>query len=126
MVLVDQFYWIEVYYNGLTENCFQLCKVISKAVATCTKILAYDEGAINAKVTVPCLQEHQLSGHKLHPVILSMDKNPPAIRCSIESHLPNLLAYWYVKCLKCSINVCPHTETQPVSLPFKTAVQFGK
>ena len=91
VLLVDQFYWIEVYYNGLTENCFQLRKVICKAIATCTEILAYDEGAINAKVTVPCLQEHQLSGHKLHPVILSMDKNPPAIRCSLESHLPTLL-----------------------------------
>ena len=82
---------MEVYYNGLTENCFQLRKVICKAIATSAEILAYDEGAINAEVTVPCLREHKLGGHKLHPVILSMDKNPPAIRCSIEKQLPTIL-----------------------------------
>ena len=82
---------MEVYYNGLRENCFQLRKVICKAIETCAEILAYDKEAINTEVTVPCLQEHQSSDDKLHPVILSMDKNPPAIRCSVENHLPTIL-----------------------------------
>ena len=81
---------MEVYYNGLIENCFQLRKVICEAIATCADILAYEEGAIKAEVTVPCLREHKLSGHKLHPVILSMDRIPPAIRCGIEKQLPTI------------------------------------
>ena len=71
VLLVDQFYWIEVCYNGVTKNCFKLRKVICEAISSCADILAYDEGALNAEVTIPCKQEHSDSGHKLHPVIIS-------------------------------------------------------
>ena len=92
VLLVDQFYWLEVYYNGLNENCFQLRNIICKAISTCADILAYNKDAIIAQVTVSCQQKHISSVHdnKLHPVVLSMDKDPPVIRCSIEKELPTL------------------------------------
>ena len=92
ILLVDRLYWLEVYYNGLNENCFQLRCIICEAISTCTDILAYDKDAIIAQVTVPCQQKHLLSIHdnKLHPVVLSMDKDPPIIRCSVEKELPTL------------------------------------
>lgn len=91
ILLVDRFYWMEVYYNGLPKNCFQLRKVICEAITTCAKILAYDEDTLNAEVSVPCQREHRLKGHKLHPVILSLNEDPPAVRCSIEKDLPTLV-----------------------------------
>ena len=90
VLLVDRFYWIEVYYNGLSKNCFKLHKVICEAISACTDILAYDEGAVKAEVTVPCKQEHIESGYNLHPVIISWDDDPPSMRCSIEKQLPTL------------------------------------
>ena len=90
VLLVDRSYWIEIYYNGLTKNCFKLRKVICEAISACTDILAYDEGALKAEVTVSCQQKHTDSRHKLHPVIISWDNDPPLIRCSIEKQLPTL------------------------------------
>ena len=92
VLLLDRFYWLEVYYNGLSENCFQLPNIICKAISTCADILAYDKDAIIAQVTVPYQQKHisSVQNNKLHPVVLSMDKNPPVIRCSIEKELPTL------------------------------------
>ena len=90
VLLVDRFYWIKVYYNGVTKNCFKLRKVICEAISACAEILAYDEGALKAEVSVPCKQEHSESGHKLHPVIISWDHDPLLIRCSIEKQLPTL------------------------------------
>ena len=90
ILLVDRFYWIEVYYNGLTKDCFKLRKVICEAISACTDILAYDEGALKAEVSVPCKQEHSESGYKLHPVIISWGHDPPLMRCSIEKQLPTL------------------------------------
>ena len=90
VLLVDRFYWIEVYYTGLTKNCFRLRQVICEAISTCADILAYEEGALKAKVTVSCQREHQKTGYKLHPVLISYEDDPPSIRCSIEKNLPTL------------------------------------
>ena len=90
VLLVDRFYWIEVYYTGLTKNCFRLRQVICEAISTCADILAYEEGALKAEVTVSCQQEHQKTGYKLHPVLISYEDDPPSIRCSIEKNLPTL------------------------------------
>ena len=90
VLLVDRFYWIEVYYNGLSKNCFKLHKIICEAISACTDILAYDKGAVKAEITVPCKQEHIESGYNLHPVIISWDDDPPLMRCSIEKQLPTL------------------------------------
>lgn len=90
VLLVDQFYWIEVYYNGLTKNCYKLRQVICQAISTCEAVLDYAKGTLNAEVTVPCQQQHQLGNHKLHPVILSLDEDPPAVRCSVEKKLPTI------------------------------------
>ena len=64
--------------------------VICEAISACADILAYDEGALKAEVTVPCKQEHIESRHNLHPVFISWDNDPPLIRCSIEKQLPTL------------------------------------
>ena len=90
VLLVDQFYWIEIYYNGVTKNCFKLRQVICEVISACANILAFDEGALKAEVTVPCNQKHIESGYKLHPVITSCDNDPPLLRCSIEKQLPIL------------------------------------
>ena len=90
VLLVDRFYWIEVYYTGLTKNCFRLRQVICEAISTCADILAYEEGALKAEVTVSCQHEHQKTGYKLHPVLISFEDDPPSIRCSIEKNLPTL------------------------------------
>ena len=92
LLLVDRFYWVEVYYNGLSENCFFLRCIICEAISTCADILTYNKDAIIAQVTLPCQRKHLLSVHdnKLHPVVLSMDKDPPVIRCSIEKELHTL------------------------------------
>ena len=81
---------MEVYYNGLTENCYELRQVICKAILTCSNILGYEKDALNADVTLPCLRKHRLKGHKLHPVILSKNNHPLAVRCSIEKELPTI------------------------------------
>ena len=74
----------------MTKNCFKLRKVICEAISACANILAYDEGALKAEVSVPCKQEHSVSGYKLHPVIISWDDDPLLMRCSIEKQLPTL------------------------------------
>ena len=102
---------MEVYYNGLPKNCFKLRDVICEAITTCANILAYDKDTLNAEVSVPCKQEHRLKGHKSHPVILSLNEDPPAARCSIEKELPTLLltdsrqTCWFVgeSCNICNI-----------------------
>ena len=88
VLLVDRFYWIEVYFNGQKENCFQVRKVICEAISTCSSILAYDQEALNAEVTVFCEQEHTINDHKFHPAILSIENNLVNARCSIEKDLP--------------------------------------
>ena len=90
VLLVDRFYWIEVYYTGLTKNCFRLRQVICEAISTCADILAYEEGALKAEVTVSCQRVHQKTGYQLHPVLISYEDDPPSIRCSIEKNLPTL------------------------------------
>ena len=92
VLLVDQFYWLEIYYNGLSENCFQLHYIICKAISTCAEILAYDKEAVITEITVPCQQKHLLRVHdnKLHPVVLSANKDPPVIRYSVEKELSTL------------------------------------
>ena len=81
---------MEVYYNGLPKNCFKLRQVICQAISTCETVLDYAKGTLNAEVTVPCQQKHQRGNHKLHPVILSLDEDPPAVRCSVEKKLPTI------------------------------------
>ena len=90
VLLVDRIYWIEVYYTGLTKNCFQLRQVICEAISTCADILAYDKVALKAEVSVSCQRKHQKTGYKSHPVLISYENNPPSIRCSIEKSLPTL------------------------------------
>ena len=90
VLIVDRFYWIEVYYNGVIRNCFKLRQAFCEAISTCADILAYDERALKAEVSVPCKQEHSESGHKLHPVVISWNDDPPLMRCSIEKQLPTL------------------------------------
>ena len=91
VLLVDKFYWIEVYYTGLTKNCFRLRQVICETILTCGDILAYEEGALKAEVTVSCQRQHQKRGYKLHPaLIISNEDDPPSIRCNIEKNLPTL------------------------------------
>ena len=90
VLLVDRFYWIEVYYTGLIKNCFQLREVICEAISTCADILAYDKVALKAEVSVSCQRKHQKTGYKSHPVLISYEDNPPSIRCSIEKSLPTL------------------------------------
>ena len=92
VLLVDRFYWLEIYYNGLSENCFQLHYIICEAISTCAEILAYDKEAVITEITVPCQQKHLLRVHdnKLHPVVLSANKDPPVIRYSVEKELPTL------------------------------------
>ena len=65
-------------------------KVICEAISACAEKLAYDEWALKAEVTVPCKQEHIQSQHKLHPVIISWNDDPPLLRCSIVKQLPTL------------------------------------
>ena len=90
VLLVDRFYWIEVYYTGLTKNCFRLRQIICEAISTCADILAYEEGALKAEVTVSCQRQHRKTGYKSHPVLISYEDDPPSIRCSIEKNLPTL------------------------------------
>ena len=90
VLLVDRFYWIEVYYTGLIKNCFQLRQVICEAISTCADILAYDKVALKAEVSVSCQQVHLKTEYKLHPALISYEDEPPSIRCSIEKNLPTL------------------------------------
>lgn len=88
LLLVDRFYWMEVYFNGQKEHCFQVRKVIYEAISACSSILAYDQEALNVEVTVFCEQVHMINDHKLHPAILSIENNLINARCSIEKDLP--------------------------------------
>ena len=90
VLLVDRFYWIEVYDSGHTKNCFRLRQVICEAISTCADTLAYEQGALKVTITVSCQREHQKTGYKLHPVLISHKDDPPSIRCSIEKNLPTL------------------------------------
>ena len=122
----------------MTENCFKVHKVICEAISACTDILAYDEGALKAEVTVPCKQEHSESGHKLHPVIISWDHSPPLIRCSIEKQLPTLKlnderqTCWLIgkssrKCYLSSLDIfCPDVDPYSVMPGCNTSRQHGK
>ena len=98
LLLVDRFYWIEVYYTGLTKNCYRLRQVICEAISTCAEILAYEGGALKVEVTMSCQQEHQKTGYKPHPVLISYEDDPPSTRCSIEKSLPTLQLQrcWFV------------------------------
>ena len=35
VLLVYYFYWIEVYFTGLPENCLILCQVMNRAISSC-------------------------------------------------------------------------------------------
>ena len=35
VLLVDYFYWIEVHFTGLPENCLILCRVMNGAISSC-------------------------------------------------------------------------------------------
>ena len=48
---VDAFKWIEVYFNGLIENCPVLCQVIKEGISSCAVLLAYDHEALQIIVT---------------------------------------------------------------------------
>ena len=138
VLLVDRFYWIEVYYTGLVKNCFQLRQVICEAISTCADILAYDKVALKAEVAVFCQREHQKKGYKPHPVLISHEDDPPSIRCSIEKTLPTLQLTnerqkcWFIgKFRKTELSnsqyiyICVDCIPLPATVPLSTNIPDG-
>lgn len=106
VILVDKHKFIEVYFTGKKEKCFQLREVILEALSDSVKALQYDEKTLGISATTYCRRKHMSpeTDDKPHSIQMSIDNLPDA-RCSIESDLPDIKLdkkqlYWLMS--KCS------------------------
>lgn len=115
--MVDKYKFIEVYFTGKEEKCFQLREVILEALSDSVKALQYDEKTLGISATTYCRRKHKSpeTDDKPHSIQMSIDNLPDA-RCSIESDLPDIeldkkQLYWLMsKCrdISCLFNVFLH------------------
>ena len=46
LLLVEEFGWIEIYFNGIVCDGFKICNVIEEAIAPCAGLLGYKPSAL--------------------------------------------------------------------------------
>ena len=87
VLLVDCFYWIEVYFTGLPENCPILRQVMKEAISSCAELLDYDVKAVEIEVTLPCLEKHKVDDDKIHGVVIKYNHGRYIGQCPVESEI---------------------------------------
>ena len=74
-MLVEEFGWIEIHFNGEIRDCCKVCNVIDEAIKPCAELLGYKPYALQYDFLFPCgLPEH--AERRLHLVAnVSCDKH---------------------------------------------------
>lgn len=90
VTFVDEVEYIDVYFNGESEDCYRLREVIVEALSACSDILNFDMKKLS--VLVHCKQKHKSphNDRKPHPITISYEKESPRIGCSVETELEQL------------------------------------
>ena len=91
-MLIDEYTFIEVYFTGLSKDCYHIRQVVLDALRTRSDIVAYEDDKIQFTAGMYCLRKHatHIADTTPHPITIAYHKNPPAIGCSMETDLPPL------------------------------------
>ena len=74
MLLVEEFGWIEIHFNGEIDDCYKVLNAIKGAIKPCAELLGYKPSALQYDLLFPCgLPEH--TERKLHLVKVDCDKH---------------------------------------------------
>ena len=66
-MLVEEFGWIEIYFNGMIRDCCTVRDAVKEAIQPCAKLLGYKPSALQYDLLPLCvLPEHK---DKPHPVL---------------------------------------------------------
>ena len=66
-MLVEEFGWIEIYFNGMVCDCCIVRDAVKEAIEPCAKLLRYKSSALQYDLLPLCvLTQHRQD--KLHPV----------------------------------------------------------
>ena len=92
IIFVDEVKYIEVYFTGSTKDCYHLRSVILEGLSASAAALAYNEEELEISAVTYCHHNHRRRETKKtpHPINISYKRNPPEIRCSIETDLPSI------------------------------------
>ena len=68
LLLVEEFSWIEIYFNGFLDDCCTIRDAVKEAIEPCAKLLGYKSSALQYDLLPLCgLTQHKQD--KLHPVL---------------------------------------------------------
>ena len=89
VIFVDEYKYIEVYFTGNSKDCSHLRSVILEGLSASAAALAYNEETLEISAVTYCHQKHRRreTERTPHPINISYKRNPPEIRCSIETDL---------------------------------------
>ena len=66
MLLVEEFGWIEIHFNGEIDDCYKVLNAIKEAIEPCAELLGYKPFALQYDLLFPCgLPEHEKKGQHL-------------------------------------------------------------
>uniref|UniRef100_A0A1X7TUD3 Death domain-containing protein n=1 Tax=Amphimedon queenslandica TaxID=400682 RepID=A0A1X7TUD3_AMPQE len=90
VIFVDEHKFIEVYFTGNPKDCSVLRPVILEGLSASAAALAYNEETLGISAVTYCPQKHRSreTERNPHPIEISYKRDPPEIRCSIETDLP--------------------------------------
>uniref|UniRef100_A0A1X7SGU4 Uncharacterized protein n=1 Tax=Amphimedon queenslandica TaxID=400682 RepID=A0A1X7SGU4_AMPQE len=90
VIFIDEHKFIEVYFTGNPKDCSVLRSMILEGLYASAAALAYNEETLEISAVTYCHQKHRSreTERNPHPIRISYKRDPPEIRCSIETDLP--------------------------------------
>ena len=93
LLLVEEFSWIEIYFNGETQDCCKIRDAIREAIEPCAKLLGYKSSALQYDFLFACcLPEHK---DKNQHLVVNVNLDTCKAKCSRVYPLKEKELCWF-------------------------------
>ena len=93
LLLVEEFGWIEIYFNGEIHDCHIVCNAIKEAIKPCAGLLGYKPSALQYDLLFPCgLPEHKK--RRLH-LVANVNCDKSQAKCTRTYPLTEKQLCWF-------------------------------
>ena len=93
LLLVEEFGWIEIYFNGMVRDCCTVRDAVKEAIEPCAKLLGYKLFALQYDLLFACcLPEHK--DRKLH-LVESVNLTAHETKCNRTYPLTEKQLCWF-------------------------------
>ena len=93
LLLVEEFGWIEIHFNGEIDDCSKVLNAIEEAIKPCAGLLRYKPSALQYDLLFPCgLPEHKKKGKHL---VENVNRYKHLAKCNITYPLTEKQFCWF-------------------------------